>query len=77
MGRGDFLSNPPLPSQGQASAGIRPSSPVQPGIQTKNTALDSRLPDCAATGKTSHNAVFVIPGLTRARSEALALSSFF
>jgi hypothetical protein len=39
--------------------------------------MDSRVRGCFVNGRMTSNGVFVIPGLTRARSEALALSSAF
>jgi hypothetical protein len=39
--------------------------------------LDSGFPGFVAIGQISYILIFVIPGLTRARSEALALSSAF
>jgi hypothetical protein len=51
--------------------------PAKAGIQKCYFYLDVRLRGCVKIDKTAHIAVFVIPGLTRARSEALALSSVF
>jgi hypothetical protein len=54
-------------------------NPANAGIKdlVRFLLFHSRYADCVTIGKTTHIGDFVIPGLTRARSEALALSIVF